>query len=68
MDSGFKKVWYFVCVAGCTYSGVGIHQNIGDGNFKVTVYHCQAVLSAVIVCFIKFVTQHAIHVLCHTAS
>jgi hypothetical protein len=41
LDSGFKKVWYFLCVVGCTHSGVSLHKKVRDRNFKVTVFHCE---------------------------
>ena len=55
LDSGFKKVCYFVCVAGCTHTGVAVHKSVCDRNFKVTVLHCKGVQSAIVSLFVEFV-------------
>jgi hypothetical protein len=53
--SGFKKAWYFVCVAGCTHTGFSVHKSVCDRNFKVTILYCKGVQSAIFSLFVEFV-------------
>jgi hypothetical protein len=55
LDSGFKKAWYFVCLVGCTNTGVAIHKSACDRNFKVTVLHRKGVQAAIVSLFVEFV-------------
>jgi len=55
LDSGFKKACYFVCVAGCTHTGIVVHKSICDRNFKMTVLYCKGVHSAILPLFVEFI-------------